>query len=244
MPDKYQLVSVENPNPDQPLFRLKCLTAFSDVQVGQLGGFVDSPLNLSQTGNCWLYDSARAVGNSVVSGNATMRGNTFIQDNVQLSGNARMLNYAYGVKDAAITGSAVLDSVACVTDSAQIGGTARLTGRFVLGGTSNITAPIVLGEADNGLGVVPNNTGISTDAIITTASDLLVLGPALSSGRYTYAYKTASHPVYITVDCFNGTLEQFIEMVRITHQKNFMHPEYYYQYMGFVEQIKTHFSLT
>nr|DAY06571.1 MAG TPA: Putative transferase, nesg, ydcK, Structural Genomics.38A [Bacteriophage sp.] len=52
------------------LFRIKALISFSDVEKGELGGYVEKEENLSHSGNAWVYDDARVSGNAWVSGNA------------------------------------------------------------------------------------------------------------------------------------------------------------------------------
>ena len=49
------------------LHRIKALKSFSDVEEGDLGGYVEKE-NLSQIGNAWVYGDARVSGNAQVSG--------------------------------------------------------------------------------------------------------------------------------------------------------------------------------
>ena len=55
--------------------RIVALKSFGDVKEGDVGGFVASEANLSQEGNCWVYDNAKVSENAVVSGNAKVYGN-------------------------------------------------------------------------------------------------------------------------------------------------------------------------
>lgn len=52
------------------LYRIKALKDFSDVRVGDLGGYIERKENLSQKGNCWVYNNACVFGNARVCGNA------------------------------------------------------------------------------------------------------------------------------------------------------------------------------
>ena len=52
------------------LFRIKALISFSDVEKGELGGYVEKEENLSHSGNAWVYGDARVYGNARVSGDA------------------------------------------------------------------------------------------------------------------------------------------------------------------------------
>jgi len=40
------------------LFRIKALISFSGIEKGEVGGYIASEKNLSQSGNAWVYDNA------------------------------------------------------------------------------------------------------------------------------------------------------------------------------------------
>ena len=40
------------------LYRIKALRDLWNVKAGDLGGWVESELNLSHEGNCWIYNDA------------------------------------------------------------------------------------------------------------------------------------------------------------------------------------------
>ena len=52
------------------LFRIKALISFSGIEKGEVGGYIASGKNLSQSGNAWVYGDARVYGDAEVSGNA------------------------------------------------------------------------------------------------------------------------------------------------------------------------------
>ena len=60
------------------LYRIKALKDFSDVRVGDLGGYIERKENLSQKGNCWVYNNAHVFDNAYVYGNAYVRDNAKI----------------------------------------------------------------------------------------------------------------------------------------------------------------------
>ena len=76
------------------VYIIKAVKNFGDVSEGRLGGYVQGYHNLSQSGNCWIYDSATVVDNARVIGNAKVcdcaliNGNAIISDNAQISGHA------------------------------------------------------------------------------------------------------------------------------------------------------------
>lgn len=56
--------------------RIQALKDFSNVKVGDIGGYVESEDNLSHEGDCWIYDNARISSRARVSGNARAYGNS------------------------------------------------------------------------------------------------------------------------------------------------------------------------
>jgi carbonic anhydrase/acetyltransferase-like protein (isoleucine patch superfamily) len=55
------------------LYRVKALKDFGDVSKGDIGGVVEGTHNLSQEGNCWIYDDGAVLGSGVVKGNAKVK---------------------------------------------------------------------------------------------------------------------------------------------------------------------------
>ena len=56
--NKFKLTDEKKECCGRTLHRIVCLTAFASVQVGELGGWVESEKNLSQDGNAWVYGDA------------------------------------------------------------------------------------------------------------------------------------------------------------------------------------------
>ena len=90
------------------LHQIECVTSFSDVKDGDVGGWIEKESNLSQYGNAWIYGNARVYGNACVSDDAR------VFDDARVSGNA----WIYG--DAWIYGNAR------VSDDARVYGNARV----------------------------------------------------------------------------------------------------------------------
>ncbi|WP_324019123.1 hypothetical protein [Aeromonas hydrophila] len=60
---------------ESKLYRIEALIDFNDIKKGDLGGWVESELNLSQDGLCWIYDENSTVSDkAIVSGNAKITG--------------------------------------------------------------------------------------------------------------------------------------------------------------------------
>ena len=80
--------------PDYGYYRPKSLKDFSDVYKNDIGGYLEGYRNLSQFGDCWIYDEALVINNSKVSENAMVAGKASIDDNVEVYGNAKVSGHA------------------------------------------------------------------------------------------------------------------------------------------------------
>lgn len=82
------------------LYRIRALKDFSDVKAGDLGGYIQREQNLSQEGNCWVYDDAKVhngaqvYDNAKVYGSAIVYGFAKIYDNAKVGDNAQVYGYA------------------------------------------------------------------------------------------------------------------------------------------------------
>lgn len=71
---------------NSPLYRVKALKNFADVKRGEYGGYIQSASNLSQEGDCWVYQAACVCDNAEVSGNAKIMGPSKICKNAIVTG--------------------------------------------------------------------------------------------------------------------------------------------------------------
>ncbi len=108
------------------LWRIECL------KTHRKGGWIESELNLSQTGSSWIADNAKVYGeaaildNAKVSGNAEVFGAARITAEAQVYGNAIVSDYAI------VTAYAQVYDEASVEDSAQIYGNATISGNALV----------------------------------------------------------------------------------------------------------------
>ena len=86
MGNKYELISSDR----EGLYRVKALRDFNDVKKGDIGGYVESEKNLSQLGDCWIYDNAKVYDNAIVVGNAKVCDNARVHNNAHVRGNAQI----------------------------------------------------------------------------------------------------------------------------------------------------------
>ena len=103
------------------LFQIKALISFGDVEVGELGGYIEKEENLDYDGNAWVYCDACVSGNARVYGDACVSGNARVSGDACVSGNARV----YG--DAWVSGDARVSGNACVSGNARVYGNACYT---------------------------------------------------------------------------------------------------------------------
>ena len=100
------------------LFQIKALISFGDVEVGELGGYIEKEENLDYDGDAWVS------GNACVSGDARVSGNACVSGDARVSGNARV----YG--DARVSGNACVYGDACYTTIKGFGREYRTTTFF------------------------------------------------------------------------------------------------------------------
>ena len=149
---KYELI----PSNREGFYRVKALRDFNDVKKGDIGGYVEGEKNLSQLGDCWIYD------NAVVRDNAVVIGKAIVCDNARIRGNAIVRDNARVLVNARVFGNAIIQ------DNAVVRGDARIFDNVIV--RDNV---IIGGEVD-----------ICGDAIISSDRDYIVFKNWWSSGRY------------------------------------------------------------
>lgn len=112
---KYKLTDETIKIGGRTLYRIVCIDEFSDLWEGDKGGFVESEHNLSQEGNCWIYDDA------------------CVYDNARVDGDARI----YG--DVRVCGNSFVTENALVTDNAVISGNSTIYGNARIRGNEHIS---------------------------------------------------------------------------------------------------------
>ena len=97
---KYELVKSESiVYNGKTLYRIRALRDFITVRgrtikKGDLGGYVESEDNLSQEGNCWIFDNAKVYGNAKVFDDAIVNDSACIFDSAVVCGAAEIYNFA------------------------------------------------------------------------------------------------------------------------------------------------------
>ena len=143
MSKKYKLTDETVKINGKTLHRIEALKDFNNVKRGDKGGFVESELNLSQKGNCWIYNNAYVYDDACVSDNARIANNAIINDNAHIYDNAEILDYAYVFCNAHIYDNARVSGNARVFENAKVCGNTVVFGETCMRGTA-----IVLDNTD------------------------------------------------------------------------------------------------
>jgi len=150
------------------VYRIIALKDFENVKAGDKGGYIKDN-NLSQSGNCWVFDDAVITDNAFVKENAMINDNVIVKGNARVFGNAEILdnviidNNAVICGDATIYNNAVIKGNAIVRDNVRIFNQAIITDNAKIFGDSTISGQaIVKGQA-----VVKWNAEITDNAVIS-----------------------------------------------------------------------------
>ncbi|MNM78069.1 hypothetical protein D3C81_899550 [compost metagenome] len=119
-------------------YRVRALKDFSDVKKGDLGGYINSYGNLDQKGDCWIYNDAMCIGDSIVQRNAKLK------DKVIVEGNCLVSNDAVISDNCRILGKCVIGRrnnkifTEYEKDNTSISGNVYMNGDILVGGSSSI----------------------------------------------------------------------------------------------------------
>jgi hypothetical protein len=130
---KYKLTDETMLFRGRTLHRIVALRDFNDVKKGDKGGWIEKEENLSQEGECWVFDNAQVYDNAQIFGNARVFYSAKVFDNAQVYGSAQVYD------NAQIFGNARVFYSAKVFDNAQIFGNARVFGNAIAGGDAEIS---------------------------------------------------------------------------------------------------------
>ena len=121
MEKKYKLTEETINVDDRTLYRIEALKDFSYVKKGDKGGFVENEKNLSQRGDCWVYENAKVYGNAEVYDDAKVYGNAWVFDNAKVYEDAEVFGIAEVCGNAEIRGDAeIRGNAEIATDSDYI----------------------------------------------------------------------------------------------------------------------------
>ena len=124
------------------VYRIRALKSFyprhlqcKEVKKGDLGGYAQYLLNLSEEGNCWIAENAAVYGMAKVKDNALVTGNeeAAVRDYAKISGKAIVAGHSK------VFGNAELTDEVCIGDHINVFGNAKIYGKTVLSGNAFIS---------------------------------------------------------------------------------------------------------
>ena len=145
------------------------------VAKGTIGGYVESPANLSQEGNAWLAENAMAMGKTIiegdawVGGNAVISGSSVITDSADVWGNSFVESSTVGghckvkdranVQDSQLTGDVIVQDSGDVIKSSLDGTVNVMEKARIFGSTAKGKDVVLMGKTNIDLS---NIGGVST----------------------------------------------------------------------------------
>lgn len=137
--DKYKITIETKKVKDRTVFRIQALTDIEahGVKKGDLGGWVDTPYNLSQQGDAWIGGNAVVMDYANVSGSALVTDNAIVMDKAIVSERAKVSGMAN--VEGNVSGQAIVNSHSYVFRDATINGLAYISGMCVIWSDSLIT---------------------------------------------------------------------------------------------------------
>lgn len=240
MVKKYEITneSKELGNVNYNVYRIKALKDFNDVKAGDLGGWIAKEDNLSQDGNCWVYDDAVVVDNAIVNDDATVRNRAIICGKAIISGSANIGNNAIVshkaevsenasvLNDVQISDCAQIKGKALIIDKAEIKQFAMIYGNVCIGGYTKIYGYAhVYGKTQifGDINIYENaeihlktpdtiygwNLNIGKDAYITSITDVYVLRKIRHREVTTSFYRNKEGKIIINTSEFTGTFGEY-----------------------------------
>ena len=178
-------------DPKTGLLRIIALKDFADVKKGDKGGLIEKEENLSQEGDCWVYEdaviceNAYVFGSAIVSAYAKVSGDARVYGKAKLYDSARVFDCAEVYENAdvggctQIYGEAKVYGNARISDYAWISGNAVVYGDVRIYGGAKISGDVVISDNAKVWGnakvygkevLVGGNVGISGNDVVCWAA--------------------------------------------------------------------------
>ena len=119
---KYELTNITMVFEGRTLYRIIALKNFSDVEAGDLGGWVSGIDNLSQEGNCWIYDEAKCMGNARMFDNSKMFNNSKMHGNSTMYNDSRMYDCSVMYNNSTMYGHSIMYGDSMLKDEEKLYG--------------------------------------------------------------------------------------------------------------------------
>lgn len=135
---KYRLTDESRTVNGIKCYRIEAVKDFGEVKTGDKGGYIEKESNLSQYGNCWIYDNAVVYGAARIKGNGVK-----VMGEAKVYGEETVINSDYPV---VITDNAEIAGGVRITNASDvnISGEAKLTGDLDITGKVSISGKAVI----------------------------------------------------------------------------------------------------
>ena len=120
MDKKYKLTEESINYLGRTLYHIEALKDFGDVKKGDKGGYVENEDNLSQEGDCWVYNNAKVYDCAYVCDNAKICGNAIVINSARIFDNAKVFGDAKVCDNAKVFGNARICGYTKVCGNAEI----------------------------------------------------------------------------------------------------------------------------
>mgnify|MGYP003627980356 CR=1 FL=1 len=126
------------------VYRVVALKSFGNVTKGDIGGWVEDEDNLSQQGNCWIFDEAMAVNRSMVAGNAEMHDyskmldDSMIWDHSRMYDNAQMCNNSGMYDNSKMLNNSEMHDSSEMWDNSKMSGNSKMFNNSRMYGTAEL----------------------------------------------------------------------------------------------------------
>lgn len=240
MEKKYELTNDTIDFEGRTLRRIRALKDFKMVEKGDLGGFVESEHNLSQEGNCWLYEDAKAFDVAEVCDNAILRHYSIARGAALVCDNAEVYDNAVVKDNAILSYSATLCDNAELLDNAKASGTVEIGGNSFIGGDIGIYGKARILITDICSCKLKGIATFSGNTFIASSKDFLTVGPIGSRLDYTTFARTIDDKIWVTCGCFKGTIDEFKAKVKETHSRGSLYRK---EYLDAIKLAKKHIKI-
>ena len=221
MPKKYELTNKIKNWYGHTLYQIRALKNFGAVKAGELGGWIETEYNLSQNGDCWIYDNAAVYRRASVCNNAVVHNNAVVCDNAVVCGRAVVCGNATVHNNAIVCENAIICDDATICDAAGVSGNVVICGKARVGDFAG----------------VDGNATICGDATICQTTDYTVVQGFGRVQRTTTFYRLKDGNIGVTCGCFNGTIREFRDKVKETHRNS----KYAQEYLMIADLMELHF---
>lgn len=191
------------------LHRIIALIDFDSVLKGEVGGWIENKSNLSQYGNCWVYDDAKVYDDAIIEEGGSVIENAEVCENAEVSGNALVGKNAIVSGKAIVCGNAIVYGNAQVTDLANIRDYAKIEeNALICGNASVLDNSVVMGNVFVDSVPILGRPVLLGNAVIKHDDDYMVFKNFWSSGR---VFNWTKSDNMWKVGCFYGTGEELIK---------------------------------